>query len=213
MLIYEKNNKLNINFDPSKSIEGTPDIQIGENEIKLGDAEITSENVLPTPTNEDVGKIVSVGEGGSYELVPFQEPTGTIEITKNGIVDVADYASANVNVPSMVAWTGSITITNNCTKNINIEYPKQNGKWEKSTIKKNSGTVTFPVPLIKDSDGFFNACGMFYFTTGGTEITITTTQATANLVMQNNNYMAMCKIEGRPITTAVTSIEAIIANA
>lgn len=60
MLIYEKNNKLNINFDPSKSIEGTPDIQFGENEIKLGDAEITSENVLPTPTNDDVGKVLTV---------------------------------------------------------------------------------------------------------------------------------------------------------
>jgi hypothetical protein len=68
MLIYEKNNKLNINFDPSKSIEGTPDIQIGENEIKLGDAEITSENVLPTPTNEDVGKVPTVKEDGSYAL-------------------------------------------------------------------------------------------------------------------------------------------------
>lgn len=35
MLIFEKNNKLNINFDPSKSIEGTPDIQVGENEISV----------------------------------------------------------------------------------------------------------------------------------------------------------------------------------
>ena len=35
MLIYEKNNKLNLNFDPSKSIEDNPDIVIGENEISV----------------------------------------------------------------------------------------------------------------------------------------------------------------------------------
>lgn len=81
MLIYEKNNKLNINFDPSKSIEGTPDIQIGENEIKLGDAEITSENVLPTPTNEDVGKVPTVQEDGMYSLenIPSELPVATPE--------------------------------------------------------------------------------------------------------------------------------------
>ena len=47
---------------------GNPDIQIGENEIKLGDTEITSENVLPTPTSEDVGKVPTVQEDGSYAL-------------------------------------------------------------------------------------------------------------------------------------------------
>ena len=70
MLIYEKDNKLNINFNPSLLEVGrdNPDIQIGENEIKLGDTEITSENVLPTPTSEDVGKVPTVQEDGSYAL-------------------------------------------------------------------------------------------------------------------------------------------------
>ena len=59
---------------------GNPDIQIGENEIKLGDTEITSENVLPTPTNEDVGKVPTVQEDGSYALANTGGGGGVFEV-------------------------------------------------------------------------------------------------------------------------------------
>ena len=61
MIVYEKNNKLNINFENELD---NPDIEIGKNEIKLGDSEITANNV----------EVVSI------TIVP------TIAITHNSII-------------------------------------------------------------------------------------------------------------------------------
>lgn len=192
MLIYEKNNKLNINFDPSKSIEGTPDIQIGENEIKLGDAEITSENVLPTPTNEDVGKIVSVGEGGSYELVPFQEPTGTIEITENGIVDVADYANANVNVPS-VTWRGKIQITNNKTSgNVNILYLDATSRLRQTKTVAKGETVEISAPTHINTDEDECVYDLLCITASNINIT-----SNVSAVYANSGNITLVQVSGR----------------
>lgn len=44
-------------------------------------------------------------------------PTGTINITQNGTVDVTNYASASVNVPSEEPTLGTKTITANGTYN------------------------------------------------------------------------------------------------
>ena len=50
MLIYENNNKLNINFENEL---GNPDIEIGKDAVKLGDSEITANSVLPDAPTED----------------------------------------------------------------------------------------------------------------------------------------------------------------
>lgn len=62
MLIYEKNNKLNMNFDPSKSIEDNPDIVIGENEISVS------------------GNNIVNGGGGSAPLI-VTDTDGTLDKT------------------------------------------------------------------------------------------------------------------------------------
>lgn len=50
MLIYESNNKLNINFENEV---GTPDIEIGKDAVKLGTTEIGKDSVLPANPTED----------------------------------------------------------------------------------------------------------------------------------------------------------------
>lgn len=68
MLIYEKNNKLNINFD--NEISENPDIQIGKDGDKTEVLVDGSSNpTIPVPVlPEDVGKAIVVNEDGSYAL-------------------------------------------------------------------------------------------------------------------------------------------------
>lgn len=66
MIIYEKEKKLNINFE--NSTEKQPDIVL---EKKDGKTEIIvngNNNTLPKTTSEDVGKAVVVDEDGGYTL-------------------------------------------------------------------------------------------------------------------------------------------------
>lgn len=68
MLIYEKNNKLNINFD--NEISENPDVQIGKDGDKTEVLINGSSNpAIPVPVlPEDVGKTIVVNEDGSYAL-------------------------------------------------------------------------------------------------------------------------------------------------
>lgn len=78
MIVYEKNNKLNINFDNELD---NPDIEIGKDEIKLGDSEITANNVLPVPEEGDTGKVPTVQEDGSYALAEASGGGGAFLVT------------------------------------------------------------------------------------------------------------------------------------
>lgn len=90
MLIYEKNNKLNINFD--NEISENPDVQIGKDGDKTEVLIDGSSNpAIPVPVlPEDVGKTIVVNEDGSYALANAgggSEPfivtiTGTLNIGK-----------------------------------------------------------------------------------------------------------------------------------
>ena len=58
--------------------------------------------------------LISDGLAEAYTLI---SPTGSVNITSNGTVDVAEYASAVVNVPGITP-TGSIEITSNGTVDV-----------------------------------------------------------------------------------------------
>lgn len=62
MLIYEKDNKLNINFE--NSMQETPDLQIGKDGDKTEVLIDGSSNpTIPTPAIEDNGKFLGVSNG------------------------------------------------------------------------------------------------------------------------------------------------------
>ena len=82
--------------------------------------------VVLDETGEDVQKVALGtnnidGEYKTYEVEKGQEPTGTINITSNGSVDVAQYATANVNVPvPTLPPVLSVTVTNPQGDNITV---------------------------------------------------------------------------------------------
>ena len=61
---------------------------------------------IQTSTNNIDGKYET------YEVEKGEEPTGTINITSNGRVDVAQYATANVNVPTVTTAEPTLLTTN-----------------------------------------------------------------------------------------------------
>ena len=85
MIVYEKNNKLNINFENELD---NPDIEIGKGEIKLGESEITANSVLPVPEEGDAGKVPTVQDDGSYALADAGGSGGVFIVTNtNGTLD------------------------------------------------------------------------------------------------------------------------------
>ena len=91
--------------------------------------------------------LISDGLAEAYTLV---NPTGSVNITNNGTVDVAEYATAVVNVPG-VTPTGTIEITSNgtvdvteyATAEVNVDYTTVNFNLSES-IKKTTTALSRP---------------------------------------------------------------------
>ena len=87
MLIYEKDNKLNISFE--NNMEET-DIVVGKDEVKIGEATISDSNVLPVPEEGDTGKVPTVQEDGSYALANVGGGSSPLVVTFSGTTTGGD---------------------------------------------------------------------------------------------------------------------------
>ena len=74
--------------------------------------------------------LISDGLAEAYTLV---NPTGSVNITSNGTVDVAEYATAVVNVPGVtptgtieITSNGTVDVTNYATAEVNVDYTTVN---------------------------------------------------------------------------------------
>lgn len=96
-----------INVTVNATIETNPDLQ----EKTFNVTENGDFSVLPDADKDGLSKV------NLHVTVPADGPSGTIQITENGTVDVTDYANAAVNVqPDLQAK--SITITENGTQTV-----------------------------------------------------------------------------------------------
>lgn len=80
------------------------DLRLGENivipAIVVGGEEIKNQDKTITENGRYSADAGYTGLGTITVAVPSVEPTGTISITQNGVYDVAQYANADVNVPT-----------------------------------------------------------------------------------------------------------------
>lgn len=113
------------------------------------------------------------------------KPSGTIDIVNNGIEDVTEYASANVQVPASAVVSGTLSVTTNGTKDV-TNYASV------SVSVPTHGTVTkkFYSAVSKSSVGY----GETYFTVTVNSAGTISITATSGKVMN----LSTGKLEAAP---------------
>lgn len=110
--------------------DGTGNVHINPSEI----VDCVEENILQ-------GKRI-LGVIGT--LVKGITPTGTLDITTNGIKDITNYASVNVNVPLPSLNTPTISLSNNI---VTITNPPTNGSFVSGYDVYKNGTLLTSITL------------------------------------------------------------------
>ena len=104
---------------------------------------------IQTSTNNIDGKYET------YEVEKGKEPTGTINITSNGSVDVAQYATANVNVPT-VTTTEPTLLTSNSYDEYTLPYRSRPYTLKEGDYVLEGDLITYTVDIDFSSDVLAN---------------------------------------------------------
>ena len=117
--MVEENKKFKLVYDNQGTITGSYSGIPANDDVALIDRAVLDGEEEPAPVPAGT---LEITENGVYDVAEYASadvnieapaPTGTINITENGVADVAEYANANVNVPQGVFPEGTEEITEN----------------------------------------------------------------------------------------------------
>ena len=116
---------------------------------------------LPTKTDAMTSPVGVDADGNLW--AEGSTPTGTINITQNGVTDVTNYASANVNVSAETPNLTYVTVTNNIVSGLSIYIVAyQSGKFDTWFEIPYGESVNIPIRQWSAGTQYNGCCWLFY---------------------------------------------------